>query len=188
MESSQDAEMGDGQSRVHEPFTVEENVQQLNEIDKGIVQLMSQTATALNSLTIPSIPANTGFPTEASKPSLDSGAQKDAFREATDSFLTTLHTIDVKLKRQILALEEAGIINLANPPRQDPNGPPKASLKPNGVGAIGNLDVGWLNSRGPRVERDMESELWSRAKELLEKDWAEPVKRSEEAGEGIKKN
>lgn len=188
MASAQDTDMDDGQSRAHETFTVEENIQQLNEIDKSIVQLMSHTATALNALTIPSISATPSASKEVPKPSIDSGAQKEAFREATDSFLTTLHTIDVKLKRQILALEEAGIVNLANPQRQDPNAPPKALLKPNGVGGIGNLDVGWLNSRGPRVERDMESELWSKAKDILEKEWEESVKRLEEASEGIKKN
>ncbi|KAM5356501.1 hypothetical protein ACJ41O_003147 [Fusarium nematophilum] len=175
MASPRDVAMGDAdESRIHEPFTVEENIRQLNAIDKSVVQLMSHTATALNSLTTPS--SSTGGGTnpdpsvEAAKPSLDTPSQKDAFRSATDSFLTTLHSIDVRMKRQILALEEAGIVNLSNPQRQEPNGPVKPSLKPNGIGAVGNLDVGWLNSRGTRVERDMEAELWSKAKDVLQKE------------------
>ncbi|KAJ4329066.1 hypothetical protein N0V84_000418 [Fusarium piperis] len=175
MASPADVVMGDaGDSGTHKPFTVEENIKQLNAIDKSAVQLMSHTATALNALTTPSgdNAPNTDPSGEAVKPSLNPPAQKEAFRSATDSFLTTLHAIDVKMKRQIFALEEAGIVNLANPQRQEPNGPPKASLKPNGTGAVGNLDVGWLNSRGTRVERDMESELWARAKEVLQKEAA----------------
>ncbi|KAL6407921.1 Mediator complex, subunit Med11 [Ilyonectria robusta] len=170
---SQDAIMEDGSNaRAHEAFTVEENIHQLNDIDKCIVQLMSHTTTALNALTIPSNPtgATGNPPAEGTKPLLNPPAQKEAFRSSTDSFLTTLHAIDVRMKRQIMALEEAGIVNLSSSQRQDHSGPVKASLKPNGVGAVGNLDVGWLNSRGTRVERDMEGELWGKAKVLLEKE------------------
>ncbi|KAH7152866.1 mediator complex, subunit Med11 [Dactylonectria macrodidyma] len=170
---SQDAIMGDGsEARTHKAFTVEENIYQLNGIDKCIVQLMSHTTAALNALTMPSnLPnATSNPPAEGNKPPLDPPSQKEAFRTSTDSFLATLHSIDVKMKRQIMALEEAGIVNLSNSQRQDHSGPVKASLKPNGVGAVGNLDVGWLNSRGTRVERDMEAELWGKAKTLLEKE------------------
>lgn len=147
------------------PFTLEENIHQLNAIDRSIVQLMNHTATALGALTTPasSDDSNPLAPVE-------SAAQKEAFREATDTFLDTLHSIDVRMKRQILALEEAGIVNLTSGPRQGRNISVKPSLKPNGMGAIGNLDVGWLNSRSTKVERDMELELWKRARELLEKD------------------
>lgn len=167
MASPNDVVMGDtDESHIHKPFTVEENIQQLNAIDNCVVELMKHTSTALNSLTVPS--SSNSDPTQSNYPSLDPPSQIEAFRTATDSFLTTLHTVDVKMKRQIMALEEAGIVNLSNPQRQDPNAPAKASLKPNGVGAIGNLDVGWLNSRGTRVERDMEAELWEKVKGLFE--------------------
>lgn len=158
------------ESRNKEPFTVEENIQQLNAIDTSIVQLMNHTATALNALTIPSTVPGTNPTPDGPDPSLGPAAQKEAFHSATDSFLTTLHTIDVRMKRQVLALEEAGIVNLTNPQRQEPNSQVKPSLRPNGVGAVGNLDVGWLNSRGTRVERDMEAELWGKARGFLEKE------------------
>ena len=183
MESPQDEIMDDDQSKIHQAFTVEENIQQLIAIDNSIVELMSHTATALKALTLPT---NLDPTTEPSKPLLEPEAQNEAFRSSTDSFLTTLHTIDVRLKRQILALEEAEIVNLTNPQRQDPNGPVKASLKPNGAGAIGNLDVGWLNSRGPRVERDMESELWAKAKDLLENQWMKEPRGLGNGGENAK--
>ncbi|KAI6776266.1 hypothetical protein HG530_000211 [Fusarium avenaceum] len=179
MSSPDDVNMsGDETPRAYEPFTVEENIRQLNAIDQHMVQLMKHTAAALNSLTIPSSSEsnqNNDPAAEATKPPLDPPAQKETFRSATDSFLTTLHTVDVKMKRQIFALEEAGIIDLAPPKRQEAEGPILTaqpilpSQRPNGVGAVGNIGAGWLNSRGTRVERDMEAELWDKAKDLLKK-------------------
>ena len=37
-----------------------------------------------------------------------------------------------------------------------------------GDGGMGKLDIGWLNSRSQSVDRDMEAELWARAKKFLE--------------------
>ncbi|KAG5975438.1 hypothetical protein E4U55_007676 [Claviceps digitariae] len=161
----QDAPRTNGQS--YQPFTLQENIQQLNQIDESIAQLMSQTATSLNALTIPSSSSTTPG---GETPTSDPPAQKEAFKSATNSFLTTLHSIDVRMKRQIMALEEAGIVNLANETRQGPSGGTKASLKPNGLGTVGGLDVGWLNSRSTRVEREMEGELWQEAKEFLQRE------------------
>ncbi|UKZ69870.1 uncharacterized protein TrAtP1_010873 [Trichoderma atroviride] len=169
MTSPEDIVMGDEREETAQPqvpFTLEENISQLNFIDKSMVQLMNHTAAALGALTTPESSSDSSAPA-----SVDSAAQKEVFRQATDTFLSTLHSIDVRMKRQILALEEAGIVNLSSgAPRQGPNPNIKPSLKPNGVGAIGNLDVGWLNSRGTKVERDMELELWKRTREILEKD------------------
>lgn len=160
--------MGDDAQK-HQPFTIEENIEQLNSIDKRIAELMKHTSTALNSLTTPELDdaPQDGEP----KASLDAVAQKEAFKHATDSFVTTLHSVDVHMKRQIMALEEAGIVNLTAQQAGGPKAGAKAepSLRPNGVGAVGNLDVGWLNSRSTRVERDMEAELWGEAKAMLEK-------------------
>lgn len=117
-----------------------------------------------------------------------------------DTFLSTLHSIDVHLKRSIMGLAEANIIRLRAPGTAIPtaapipgmmpggpstgapgapgggSGPPPtenpdhaASVYPTGSGTIGSrLDVGWLNARGARVEREMEGELWRRAREFLE--------------------
>ncbi|KAG6039551.1 hypothetical protein E4U41_002443 [Claviceps citrina] len=163
----------------YQPFTLKENIQQLNRIDESIAQLMSQTATSLHALTIPTsnatTPSGDGGEEEGdggAAPAIDPPAQTEAFKSATDSFLTTLHSIDVRMKRQIMALEEAGIVNLANQPRQGPSGGTKTSLRPNGLGTVGGLDVGWLNSRSTRVEREMEGELWQEVKGFLQKEQA----------------
>ncbi|RDA90974.1 hypothetical protein CP533_3090 [Ophiocordyceps camponoti-saundersi (nom. inval.)] len=170
MASPPDVAMGeDGSSaQANKPFTIEENIQQLDAIGRSIAQLMSHTATALNALTAPEISTATESSDDTTRAALDPPAQKQAFRSATDSFLTTLHSIDVRMKRQVLALEEAGIVDLSNVPRQGPSSTSKASLKPNGVGTVGNLDVGWLNSRTRGVDRDMEAELWQEAREFLQ--------------------
>ncbi|KAJ0298528.1 hypothetical protein COL5a_011991 [Colletotrichum fioriniae] len=108
-----------------------------------------------------------------------------------DALLSTLHTVDVHMKRQILALEEASIIKLRNDAdpktrqpvmNEDAKIVARPSLEPNGVGTIGNLDVGWLNSRNNKVERDMEAELWAKMRELLERYHAKEV--AEGAGGG----
>lgn len=116
----------------------------------------------------------------------------DAFKTAMNSFMKTLHSVDVRLKRQIWALEEAGIITIKGADRREQGaeaaalagsggaaGPgaaapggvgssTKGSLEPNGIGQMGTLDVGWLNSRSNKVERVMESELWTGARQHLE--------------------
>ena len=35
-------------------------------------------------------------------------------------------------------------------------------------GTLGNLDIGWLNSRSALVDRNMEREMWQQAKKFLE--------------------
>lgn len=47
--------------------------------------------------------------------------------------------------------------------------PVAARLDPDGVGRYGNLDVGRLNMAIDTVERDMERELWARAREHAER-------------------
>lgn len=98
-----------------------------------------------------------------------------------NKFLSTLHSVDALLKRQILGLDEAGIISLPRPGQDSkdglkdrPSGGDDASaglkpaLEPDGLGKVGSLDVGWLNSRSNQVEREMEAELWTKARRHLE--------------------
>ena len=171
MASPNDVPMNEGDDDIHKPFTVEENIRQLNDIDKCIAQLMDHTATALNAVSIPASSPSAADQPGGPRTEPNPASQKEALHTATDSFLDTLHKVDVQMKRQIMALEEAGIVNLAAAPKQEPGSTVgKTSLKPNGMGSVGNLDVGWLNSRGSKVEREMEAELWSKAKEFLEKE------------------
>lgn len=88
-----------------------------------------------------------------------------------DNFLTTLHKVDVRMKRQIFGLEEAGILTLDKTKPKDDEGlnpAQKPTIEPNGMGLVGSLDVGWLNSRSNQVELEKEAELWTNARKALE--------------------
>ncbi|KAL8282624.1 hypothetical protein RB597_010043 [Gaeumannomyces tritici] len=128
-------------------------------------------------------------PAPAAPPTQEQREQQSrAFEAASNDFFATLLSVHVRLKRQIWGLEEAGIITLKDSGAKGTGGSAAAAaaaasakggavaptnlavpaLEPNGVGAIGNLDVGWLNSRSSKVDRDMEAELWAHARGHLE--------------------
>lgn len=100
--------------------------------------------------------------------------QTQTFQDTMDKFLTTLHKVDVRVKREIFALEEAGILTIDKTKVKDEDENTQAdqdskqTLEPNGMGMVGNLDVGWLNSRSNQVEMEMEAELWTNARKALE--------------------
>lgn len=104
--------------------------------------------------------------------------RREAFQNATNDYLTTLQSVDVRLKRQINGLEDAGII-----PAEIKKTPAKAEATQSfsmssqrsqqsdaktATESASQLDIGWLNSRSGRVGRDMEAELWAKARKFLE--------------------
>ena len=98
--------------------------------------------------------------------------RKEAFKSASESYLNTLQSIDIGLKRQILGLEEADILP-TDKAKKDKQINEFGKTAPVGETTIadcgmGKLDIGWLNSRSGRVERDMEAELWEKARTFLE--------------------
>ena len=107
--------------------------------------------------------------------------QRKFFTSTTPQYFTLLSSVDVNLRRQIYALEEAEILpaeavtkelttKLAIPSAVQTH-PQNASLPRMGGGnkgvitggGLGNLDVGWLNSRNDHVGKEMNSELWREA-------------------------
>lgn len=169
---------------------------------KDITLLLTHTGKAIQSLAQPtpdgtenggagSDDTSMGDPQEpgTTDAQLNPEERLESFKVAMNAFMKALHSVDVRLKRQIWGLEEAGIITLKGTDRREqgaevggPAGaggapgssaagaglPAKGSLEPNGVGKMGTLDVGWLNSRSNKVERVMESELWVGARRHLE--------------------
>ena len=127
------------------------------------MKLLALAKDTIQPLSAPADGANANHTGVKNSADIQTETQVAAFKEAMDSFLTTLHAVDVRLKRQIWGLEEAGIISLKE---SKPSG---VSLEPNGVGEIGSLDVGWLNSRSNKVDRDMEAELWYTMRETMER-------------------
>ncbi|POS77908.1 hypothetical protein DHEL01_v203700 [Diaporthe helianthi] len=209
-------EQSDPPVDIHAPFTRAERMQQLADIDRDIASLLDLTGMAIQSLgrqSLPPAPATNstgpGAPDQQQEAQSQSQSQSQPqpqpqptaaeqtrqFEEAMNKFLSTLHSVDARLKRQILGLDEAGIISL--PSNKDAaaaardSGKPKdgedagagagaaaaaaatapgakPALEPDGVGKVGDLDVGWLNSRSNQVEREMEAELWTKARRHLE--------------------
>jgi hypothetical protein len=112
----------------------------------------------------------------------------------TNTYLKTLQSVDVRLRRQIYGLEEANIIpavltkiqkkathgfvkdmedGLSEAQKKkkreedDSKDEARAQLHLH-EGGMGKLDVGWLNSRSGKVGRDMEAELWEKSRIFLE--------------------
>ncbi|KAI0967481.1 mediator complex, subunit Med11 [Xylaria arbuscula] len=158
-----------GQQQAFVPFTKAERIQQLGDIDKKIVSLLRSTGQAIQCLGKRVVP-NEDVPMTNSDPN-------QHFKESMDEFMKTLREVNVGMKRQIWGLEEAGIISLAKKEvnTREEGGEVQASnarvglLEPDGNGKIGGLDVGWLNSRSNRVEKDMEADLWQEAEDILQR-------------------
>ncbi|KAI0525620.1 hypothetical protein F5B22DRAFT_352315 [Xylaria bambusicola] len=151
------------------PFTKAERIQQLGDIDKNIVKLLRYTAQAVQCLG-----KRPGQDEDVSMVDTDPTQQ---FKDSMDEFVNTLRTVNVGMKRQIWGLEEAGIISLGKKElsTREEGGEVQASnvrnglLEPDGSGKIGGLDVGWLNSRSNKVEKDMEADLWEEAEQTLQR-------------------
>ncbi|PQE32680.1 mediator subunit Med11 protein [Rutstroemia sp. NJR-2017a WRK4] len=157
------------QPSAFQPFTKAERIQQLNEIDKSILQLVQTAGQTLKILTA----------SQASDQNMSPQERRQAFEAASNAYLRTLQSVDVRLRRQILGLEEADIIpadKIKTKAKGRPVGGPVAPGQPSGNkadevtvdGGMGNLDIGWLNSRSGRVGRDMEAELWAKSRKFLE--------------------
>ena len=102
--------------------------------------------------------------------------QKSSFAAATSQYFSLLSSIDVRLRRQVYALEEADIIPTEAATKENQGSQSvsaissqvtkdRASTQTSG---LGNLDVGWLNSRNDKVGKVMEVELWQQARNLVD--------------------
>ena len=122
-----------------------------------------------------------GLPSEP----IPTGQQEESFIAATSQYFAFLSSVDVNLRRQIYALEEADILpaevftkepptSLAVPSAAQAHhsnvSPSRTSGGKKGSvtgGGLGNLDVGWLNSRNDNVGKDMKSEVWRKTEKTM---------------------
>ncbi|KAK7934669.1 hypothetical protein PG985_000164 [Apiospora marii] len=147
------------------PFTKGERMQQLSGIDKSIVSLLPTVAQALQSISKNGSTTNETDTRMAAGDDDDDSKDVTVFKESMDQFVRTLRSVDVRIKRQVLGMEEDGIVKLGS--NRDGGGESKSkSLQPDGHGRIGGVDAGWLNSRSNKVERDMEQEIWGEIESL----------------------
>lgn len=173
-------------------FTSTDRIRQLNDVDKvrkhdpiarpvskltdsqDIAKLIESAGLAIQALT-----NSRSGDTDASAPSPTASsldAHKKRFREATSQYFALLSSIDVRLRRQVYALEEAAILA--------PESASRTNDVPGATGAAAaapasSLDISWLNSRKDTVGKDKEAELWAAAREFVERNAKRPGDRSE---------
>ncbi|KAK7964371.1 mediator complex protein [Apiospora saccharicola] len=144
------------------PFTKGERMLQLSDIDKSIVSLLPTVAQALQSIS--KNDSTTETDTRMAAGDDDDSKDVTVFKESMDQFVRTLRSVDVRIKRQVMGMEEEGIVNLGS--NRDGGESKSKSLQPDGHGRVGGVDAGWLNSRSNKVERDMEQEIWAEVESL----------------------
>ena len=130
-------------------------------------------------------PNSTAELSDNANPSIDK--QKAGFSAAASEYFARLYSIDVGLRTQIHALEEAKIIftvanyqpSAATDGGKDGSAAAKAAAVSKDAvtgGGLGSLDVGWLNSRNDYVGKQMEAELWKKASDFLAKSELEKIR------------
>ncbi|KAL8873127.1 MAG: hypothetical protein Q9174_001357 [Haloplaca sp. 1 TL-2023] len=164
-------------------LTASERVAQLNDIDRDVAKLLHSAGLAVKALTS----AVGGSDESGEEPSRYSLEQRqETFTAESSRYFSTLSSIDVRLRRQITALEKAAIMpseintkgsqtkmNIGEPTSYQSTSPSFRSQVSGkdtvSNGGLGNLDVSWLNSRNNKVEKEMEAELWDKAQELMQR-------------------
>lgn len=108
------------------------------------------------------------------------------FTDSTNIYLKALHSVDIRLKRQMYGLNEAHIISAekTSSGRADGQNTDSSRIAKDRVA----LDVGWLNSRSGKVGRDMEAELWAKCRAFLEAMKSERSGRQIKSGDGGHEN
>lgn len=175
--------MGD-ESGQNPTFTSADRIRQLNDIDhvcsrnyrsstspggtnkpsQDVAKLIHSAGLAIQALTntSPKSPFSAG-----TDGSLES--HKTQFKDATQQYFALLSSIDVRLRRQVYALEEASVLAPESTPRTgDSTGAGAGAMAAAGSGASNPLDVSWLNSRKDSVGKDKEAELWAAARGFVE--------------------
>jgi hypothetical protein len=142
-----------------------------------VIRLLQSAGSALKALTNKPLPKpDSDSPSTAPlQDRVSLKTQQTAFTNSVAQYFSLLSSIDVRLRRQVYALEEADII-APEPSSKDVQtsfastaSGTSSGGKSSIYGGQSALDVGSLNSRRDSVGKDMEAELWKEARELLEK-------------------
>lgn len=173
-----------------------ERIRELSSINADVPAMLTAAGSAIGALTnkpLTNTDENDMSVDGASEDAISNpNAHKEAFRKHTTTYFTHLQSIMARLRRQAYALEEAGIIAAEVPtlsttgaategavqraaPRRGAPGLTGATSSQRPAdegdriknGGLGNLDVGWLNSRSNSVGLEKEAELVAEAKAML---------------------
>ena len=141
-------------------FKPSDRIAELNEVDKSISTLLSSASEAVCIL------SNSSENVPSAPKTLSSAQAR--FTKASSTYFSTLSEIEVRLRRQVYALEEAGLIE----PGDKRAGKAGRALGAGGAGrtGVGPLDPSWLNARADNgVDFAMRRELVDQAKDFLER-------------------
>lgn len=127
---------------------------------KDVTELLHSAGLAIQALTNSATMETSVRETARTEGSLE--AHQTAFKAATAQYFALLSSIDVRLRRQVYALEEATIIQPDSGSRV--NETTSGSVMP--PGAPNPLEISWLNSRKDSVAKDKEAELWVEARKF----------------------
>ena len=130
---------------------------------QDVAKLLRSAGLAIQSLT------NTkpDDPSVTTDGSLES--RKAQFRQATNQYFALLSSVDVRLRRQVYALEEASVLAPDSSSRpSDALGTGAGGTVVSSTGTPNALDISWLNSRKDTVGKDKEAELWAAARQFVE--------------------
>lgn len=118
------------------PVSSEDRIKELNAVDHDISQLLACASKAIGLL------PNDDY--DEPNPRLED--VKDKFQQASSDYFATLSSVEVRLRRQIYALDEAGLI--AKGTRQDAERATSMNEDQTSRRAGGGpLDSSWLNAR-----------------------------------------
>ncbi|KAJ5769788.1 uncharacterized protein N7511_001839 [Penicillium nucicola] len=143
-----------------EVFTYSDRIQQLNEVDQDVTKLIHSAGLAIQALT-----NSKPVPTDSSPTpdgSLDS--HKARFKEATSQYFALLSSIDVRLRRQVYALEEAGSLG----PDTDTGKSARTEASTGASNSANPMDISRLNSRKDTTGMDKEAEVWAAARQFVD--------------------
>jgi hypothetical protein len=170
------------------PDAAAKNIQLLSELNATLPTLLSSAGSALSLLTKPSSSTS-----HIEAPPGNEDIRKSLFEAHVTKYFTALKSLEDGLKKQVTALEEAGIIP-AEPPAAvgQQAGAPMAGLAGSATGGgstgdsgitnggMGRFEVDWLNSQARDVGKQKEREVVRDAKEYLETLKTESGKKTED--------
>ena len=144
-------------------FTPADRIAELNEIDRSISTLLSAASDAVGIL-------SSSATSELQEKALRSPAStRTAFTAAAATYFSTLSFIEVRLRRQVYALEEADLIRQGDE-RDARRG--RSLGNDSGMARVGGgpLDPSWLNARASdKVGVGKKRELLAQAREFVER-------------------
>jgi len=144
-------------------FTTADRIAELNDIDRSISTLLSAASDAIGIL------SNSPTSELQEKTLKSSTSARTAFTAAAATYFSTLSSIEVRLRRQVYALEEVDLIRQGDE-RDARKG--RSLGNENGMARVGGgpLDPSWLNARASdKVGIGKKRELLAQAREFVER-------------------